>query len=123
MKITLEWPMYYPSADGKDEAETLFDVTVDICSFGDPGKISGPPEKCYPPEGPELEIIAIEIRGIGKQPGISLDQILWPMLGFNDKVQEAILDKALENASDNAKAAAEAAAEDAADARRDSMRD
>ena len=28
---------------------------------GDPGRISGPPENCYPPEPPEFEIIEHEI--------------------------------------------------------------
>ena len=28
---------------------------------GDPGQLYGPPERCYPPEGPEAEIYRIEL--------------------------------------------------------------
>jgi len=39
-------------------------VTVDGMVFkveyheGDPGRISGPPENCYPPEPPEVEVVS-----------------------------------------------------------------
>lgn len=42
-------------------------VTVDGMVFkveyheGDPGRISGPPENCYPPEPPEIEIITVTL--------------------------------------------------------------
>jgi hypothetical protein len=26
---------------------------------GDPGRLYGPPEKCYPPEGPEVDLLAV----------------------------------------------------------------
>lgn len=29
---------------------------------GDPGQLSGPPEKCYPPEDPDLEFTAIWLQ-------------------------------------------------------------
>jgi hypothetical protein len=30
---------------------------------GDPGRLSGPPEKCYPPEGAEVEILRLTADG------------------------------------------------------------
>lgn len=36
------------------------EVTVEYSySPGTPGKTYGPPENCYPPEGPEVEILAV----------------------------------------------------------------
>lgn len=31
---------------------------------GDPGKVSGPPENCYPPEPSEIEITKLELHGV-----------------------------------------------------------
>lgn len=31
---------------------------------GDPGRCSGPPEKCYPPESPEIEINSVTCMGL-----------------------------------------------------------
>jgi hypothetical protein len=34
-------------------------LDVDFSAYytpGDPGRVSGPPEKCYPPEPPEVEV-------------------------------------------------------------------
>lgn len=39
------------------------DVVVEYKGYYDPGKLYGPPENCYPPEG-EVEVLAI--RGIDK---------------------------------------------------------
>ena len=39
-------------------------VLVKITSLGDPGRLSGPPEDCWPPEGAEWEIVKVrEITG------------------------------------------------------------
>ena len=40
------------------------ELELDISASGyyDPGRLSGPPENCYPPEG-DLEIISIELDG------------------------------------------------------------
>jgi hypothetical protein len=32
-------------------------VTVRMTNPGDPGRLSGPPERCYPPEPPEFEMV------------------------------------------------------------------
>lgn len=39
---------------GSEEWELL--VEFEVTYWGDPGRFSGPPEDCYPPEGPELSI-------------------------------------------------------------------
>jgi hypothetical protein len=38
-----------------------YEVTVDfkVTSWGDPGVYSGPPEHCYPAEGPEFEFLGV----------------------------------------------------------------
>jgi hypothetical protein len=56
--ITIDHPVY-----GED-----IDVIVDVSliSFGTPGYISGPPEKCYPPEPPEFRVNGIYIDAPGK---------------------------------------------------------
>lgn len=64
-------PKFKPSAHGslsfettialmKDNEEVETEVTV-VYSYtpGSPGKLSGPPEDCYPPEGPEVDIEAV----------------------------------------------------------------
>lgn len=93
MKIEMEWPMEFPSADGKDYTETMFDIVVEV-SKGDPG------DRDTPGTGPESEIIAIVLQSIKNSVGeIDLDPILWPMLGFNLKVRKEIEDKAIEMAN------------------------
>lgn len=98
MRITIEWPMYFPSADGKDEVETMFDITCGLTK----GEAQG---RDYAGSDPECDIEEIELQGLGKQPGIKLDSVLWPMLGFNAKVFEKIQEKAFEIANDRAESA------------------
>ena len=43
-------------ADGNE-----YDVVVTYKGYSDPGRVSGPPEDCYPPEG-EMEIL--KVRGV-----------------------------------------------------------
>lgn len=59
MRITSTAMMYVMRGD--DE----FDLHIYGEGYYDAGRISGPPDSCYPPEG-ELEIILIE-TGDGKQ--------------------------------------------------------
>lgn len=40
------------------EVEVEFNVT----SWGSPGQYSGPPERCYPAEGPEFDLVAITLH-------------------------------------------------------------
>lgn len=44
----------------KDETEV--EVTYTISAY-DPGRIFGPPELCYPPEGGEVEILSVKRDG------------------------------------------------------------
>jgi hypothetical protein len=43
----------FPMAVGDNEEDTCFELDIEFMSSGyyDPGKIYGPPEDCYPPEG------------------------------------------------------------------------
>ncbi len=100
MKITIEWPMYFPSADGKDEVETIFEVECDLTPAepdvpylknGDPG---------YPGSPGECEILSIKLQGLGQQPGIDLAPILWPLLGFQGNVLKQIEEKVIVEAND-----------------------
>ena len=44
-----------------DEQDNEVEVDVEFnWSPGDPGRVWGPPEHCYPPEPPELEILSIK---------------------------------------------------------------
>jgi len=40
-----------------------WEVSIDMeCTYpGDPGRLSGPPEDCYPPEGPEFEWTRVHV--------------------------------------------------------------
>lgn len=40
------------------EDGTELSVEITILSWGSPGRYSGPPEHCYPAEGPEMEVKA-----------------------------------------------------------------
>ena len=45
--------------DGSHEVE--FTIALTCTARGTPGKLSGPPEDCYPPEGPEFEVVTISL--------------------------------------------------------------
>ena len=44
---------------------TTIPIEIKITSYipGDPGRISGPPELCYPPESPEIEFEIYTLTG------------------------------------------------------------
>lgn len=110
MRITIEWPMYTLDDKGED-VETIYDVTC-FLTKGDPGchtMRNGDPG--WPPSPAECDIESIKLQGLGKQPGIDLDPILWPLLGFNRKKLQEIEQKAFEEAADRQQAAEEDAAE------------
>jgi hypothetical protein len=107
MRITIEWPMYTVDDKGED-VETIYEVTC--------GLTKGEAQSYdYAGSDPECDIEEIELQGLGKQPGIKLDPILWPLLGFNQKVFDQIQEKAFETASDRE----EGAKADWADAERE----
>src|SRR3990167_5197015 len=62
---------------------------------GSPGRLSGPPEDCYPADPPEIEVDSIEMK-LGTRRRV----IQWDAL--NDKAQDAILDDIMEQWSDAA---------------------
>lgn len=42
---------------------------------GTPGRLSGPPEHCYPPEPDEIEIVKVTFRGIDITAKLTADEI------------------------------------------------
>lgn len=66
---------------GKFDAEAT--ATVAMTHPGDPGRLSGPPEHCYPPEPAEFEIVNWVADGV-------------PMVFLNGAATDAVLDMARE---------------------------
>ena len=94
MKVTLEWPIELP-----DGTEVLYDIECDVTPY-DPGVCFGPPERCYPPEGGEVEILKIELQGLDGKPLIEVPHLLWRSIGLNEKVIGRIEEAAAEKACD-----------------------
>lgn len=66
---------------------------------GDPGRLSGPPEKCYPPEDEELDITAVYLKWPAQIPGSKLN--IWTLnmpdeLGFIEHLVKALQEKMAE---------------------------
>ena len=93
-QIELEHEIEMP--DGKS---VFFEVTVNLLSPGCAGYTSGPPEKCYPPEPPELEIDTIRLLPIGNYDGIEMPPPIWGLLGFTKEVCRRLENEALEKAN------------------------
>ena len=94
--ITVEWPMDAVDAKGVD-TEVIYEVTCNLTP-GEATVIRMDPDDSYEGSAPECEIESIKLQGLGKQPGIDLAPILWPLLGFTNKVIEQIGEKAFEEA-------------------------
>lgn len=63
---------------------------------GDPGQLSGPPEKCYPPEDEEFDITEVRLKWPAQIPGSILDIQRLDMpdeLGFIDHITNALREK------------------------------
>lgn len=87
MKVTLkEFPIYTNDGD----TETIYEIECDVTPY-DPGRTYGPPEKCYPPEGGECEIVSVKLNGK------EIPYELWVQIGLDAKVEgeieEAVADK------------------------------
>lgn len=78
---------------------------------GTPGRVTGPPENCYPPEGPEADFHSIYVTDDPTKTDIQ------------SRLSEAVLDdlsqRAAEEGDEAARDAYEAAMEDAAEYRRE----
>lgn len=49
-------------------------VVFECSGVWDPGVLSGPPEHCYPPEGPEIEFVGSYIE----RDGVTVEMTEWP---------------------------------------------
>lgn len=87
MKITLDWPIYTAYPDGS-ETETVYEIECYLTPY-DPGRTYGPPEKCYPPEGGECEILSVKLNGVEVKD--------WEK-SIDKDMEEAIAVAAVENA-------------------------
>ena len=59
MKVTISPAAYTTDAKG-EEIETVYEIECGLTPYV-AAYISGPPEKCYPAEGGECEIIAVRL--------------------------------------------------------------
>ena len=57
----------------EDGAEWAIEVDVEWKGYSDPGRVSGPWEDCYPPEG-EMEILSV--KPVGDVPAWVTDDLL-----------------------------------------------
>lgn len=79
MKVTLkEFPIYTG-----DDTETIYEIECDVTPY-DPGRTYGPPEKCYPPEGGECEIVSVKLNGK------EIPYAEWEKIGLDAKVEDEI---------------------------------
>lgn len=59
-----------------------YDLIVEytVTSWGDPGRFSGPPEVCWPPEAPEIDIELVSVKApawaLGKYPNDRIVMVL-----------------------------------------------
>jgi hypothetical protein len=90
-------------------SEEEYEVECSV-SPGDPGRTYGPPERCYPPEPPEVEILRV-FDSAGKERSDLLPRV--------EMAWDEIEEKAIKEAEESHAAAYEAAEEDRADAARD----
>jgi len=68
-----------------DRAVDLDVVATYTYRAGYPGKLWGPPEHCYPPEGPEVELVALFAGAVDLLPLI------------DDDIRDEIIDTICEN--------------------------
>ena len=71
-----------------------FSLEVNFTVYpGDPGKYSGPPEKCYPAEDPSLEIHSVLLNYPAKIPGLAIDLLALDLIeefGYSAKLEAAL---------------------------------
>ena len=59
-EVIIDTWIYNPAAEDSEDAPETLEVTVKASYIpGSPGKLSGPPEHCYPEEPAEVELLSI----------------------------------------------------------------
>ena len=59
-EVIIDTWIYNPAAEDSEDAPETLEVTVKANYIpGSPGKLSGPPELCYPEEPAEVELLSI----------------------------------------------------------------
>ena len=71
-----------------DDVETEYDIEASWVPY-DPGKISGPPENCYPPEGGYAEDVTVKFKGV------EIKEIEWAARGIKQDDIDAALEEAV----------------------------
>lgn len=114
------------------ESDSMFCVEVDVdfhWSPGDPGRLSGPPEDCYPPEPDEVEINDVTILKVTEidEDGNETDLVLTEDVAkfWADKFEEEVAEDEdfIELLRNEGAEADEAAYEAAMESRMDEMRE
>lgn len=63
-EVIIDTWIYNPAAEDSEDAPETLEVTVKASYIpGSPGKLSGPPEHCYPEEPAEVELLSIHGEG------------------------------------------------------------
>lgn len=63
-EVIIDTWIYNPAAEDTEDAPETLEVTVEAnYTPGCPGKLSGPPEHCYPEEPAEVELLSIKGNG------------------------------------------------------------
>lgn len=82
-------------AIGDDSAEVEFEITMDCATRSTPGQLSGPPERCYPPEAAEFELDTIMVIDEKGNPHIVSENVLAAIIGqepFDKMLEDAQVD-------------------------------
>ena len=59
-EVIIDTWIYNPAAEDSEDVFEILEVTVKASYIpGSPGKLSGPPEHCYPEEPAEVELLSI----------------------------------------------------------------
>jgi hypothetical protein len=88
MNQRIDFEIDFTGLDGID-----YTAGMVVTSPGDPGRYYGPPEKCYPAEDPEFEIITVSRqfpKGLEDMP-----PIIWSAI-LDDEIESLIMEKAVE---------------------------
>lgn len=92
-EITLDWPIYTQDPEGND-VETIYEISVNIISFGSPAIIRMDPDDSCDAESPEVEIDEIYLDSK------KIDPKEWEKHGFTKQILGEIEEKAMEKASE-----------------------